>query len=136
MSTHSENPYYDLKQAEKYLLFAIQFTPQYGDSFLELLRLYLQQGEQKKLKEIKQQCIHLEPNYGVLWFYYRNSVIENAVDVWNRAYKLLQAQHNEVGDENYWIGDQSLMKLLRTGMKGVNYDLRAKLVYGFECVLP
>ena len=27
--------------AEKYLDFAIQFTPQYGDSFLELLRLVM-----------------------------------------------------------------------------------------------
>ena len=27
--------------AEKYLDFAIQFTPQYGDSFLELLRLIM-----------------------------------------------------------------------------------------------
>ncbi len=32
---------FDLGKAEKYLDFAIQFTPQYGDSFLELLRLLL-----------------------------------------------------------------------------------------------
>ena len=32
---------FDLGTAEKYLDFAIQFTPQYGDSFLELLRLVM-----------------------------------------------------------------------------------------------
>jgi hypothetical protein len=32
---------FDLRKAEQYLDFAIQFTPQYGDSFLELLRLLL-----------------------------------------------------------------------------------------------
>jgi len=32
---------FDLDTAEKYLDFAIQFTPQYGDSFLELLRLLM-----------------------------------------------------------------------------------------------
>lgn len=41
MSRHTNNRYYDLGKAQKYLEFAIQFTPQYGDSFLELLRLYL-----------------------------------------------------------------------------------------------
>lgn len=43
------------------------------------MRLYLMQGDLEKLRELKQLCIHLEPNYGVLWFFYRNSVIENAV---------------------------------------------------------
>lgn len=33
--------YFNLKRAERYLKFAIQFTPQYGDSFIEMLRLYI-----------------------------------------------------------------------------------------------
>lgn len=45
MSKHTNNRYYDLEKAKKYLEFAIQFTPQYGDSFLELLRLYLMLGD-------------------------------------------------------------------------------------------
>ena len=31
--------YYDLKKAERALDFAIRFTPQYGDSFIEMLKL-------------------------------------------------------------------------------------------------
>lgn len=35
------SPAFDLALAAKYSEFAIQFTPQYGDSFMECLRLQL-----------------------------------------------------------------------------------------------
>ena len=63
-------------------------------------------------------------------------MIENAVEVWDRAYSLINAQIGTVSKEHYWIGDQHLMRLLRTGMQGANYEMKAKLVYGFESVLP
>ena len=53
MADHPANVLFNLAEAEKYLLFAVQFTPQYGDSFLELMRLYLMQGDTQKLKELK-----------------------------------------------------------------------------------
>jgi la-related protein 1 len=79
MANHPENPYFDLEKAYQYFQFAVQFTPQYGDSFLELMRLCMMQNNMTLLEEIKQQCKHLEPNYGVLWFFFRNSVVENAM---------------------------------------------------------
>ena len=36
---------FDLAKAEKYLNTAIQFTPQYGDSFLEIYRIYKLKGD-------------------------------------------------------------------------------------------
>jgi len=39
MTNHPENRHSNLTQALKYLEFAIQFTPQYGDSFLEVIRV-------------------------------------------------------------------------------------------------
>ena len=36
---------YDLEKAEEYLNIAIQFTPQYGDSFLELYKVYKISGK-------------------------------------------------------------------------------------------
>ena len=30
-------------------------------------------------EQVRQYCIHSEPNYGVLWFYFKNSVLDNAV---------------------------------------------------------
>lgn len=79
MSNHINNQYFDLEKARKYLEFAIQFTPQYGDSFLELLRLFMIQDNKQELQDLKQFCIHAEPNYGVLWFYYKDSVLDNAM---------------------------------------------------------
>jgi hypothetical protein len=35
----------------------------------------------------KYNCLHSEPNYGVLWFYYKRSMIDNAIDVWKNAEK-------------------------------------------------
>ena len=39
MSYNVNNKYFSLGNAYKYLNFAIQFTPQYGDSFLEMIKL-------------------------------------------------------------------------------------------------
>lgn len=41
LTQHEANPYFNISTAMKFLDFAIQFTPQYGDSFLELLRASL-----------------------------------------------------------------------------------------------
>jgi hypothetical protein len=79
MSQHTNNKYYNLEKAKKYLEFAIQFTPQYGDSFLELLRLSLITNDAASLEQVRQYCIHAEPNYGVLWFFFKNSPLDNAV---------------------------------------------------------
>ena len=79
MSKVAQNRHFSLEKAEIYLNFAIQFTPQYGDSFLELLKLHMQQENKTKMAEVYQLCKHLEPNYGVLWFFFRNSVVENAM---------------------------------------------------------
>jgi hypothetical protein len=50
-----------------------------------MMRLCLIQNDNISLVEIKQYCIHAEPNYGMLWFYYRNSILDNAIDIWNYA---------------------------------------------------
>lgn len=78
-------PFYDLNKAEIYLNFAIQFTPQYGDSFIELLRLYIIRKEYTKIKELKRLCINADPNYGMLWFYCKQSGLESAAEVWKNA---------------------------------------------------
>lgn len=75
MANHPANKHYDLNQAEKYLEFATQFTPQYGDSFLEMMRLNFLLGQPDKNAALKRICIHCEPNYGVLWFYFKDSII-------------------------------------------------------------
>ena len=88
MSCHPNNAYTDMVKARDYLEFALQFTPQYGDSFLEMMRLEVMQidlsdeAEMKKgtesLNELRQLCVHAEPNYGLLWFFNKNSITDNA----------------------------------------------------------
>ena len=53
MTNHPNNTYFDLGQAHKYLEFAIQFTPQYGDSFLEIIRVchLMKQSNQVSISE-------------------------------------------------------------------------------------
>lgn len=90
-----------------YLDFAVQFTPQYGDSFLEVIRACLMLKMMQKsgklpvkshadkidpdqlLKKTHLNCLHSEPNYGVLWFYYKSSMIDNAIDIWKNASKTI-----------------------------------------------
>jgi len=85
MADFGNNLHFDYAKAENYLKFAIQFTPQYGDSFIEMLKLYILTDQQDKIRLLKQQCIHAEPNYGVLWFFFKESIVDNAIEVWERA---------------------------------------------------
>lgn len=50
------NPFgnkFDLLKAKQFLEYAIFFTPQYGDSFIEALRLYTILGEREQIKQLK-----------------------------------------------------------------------------------
>jgi la-related protein 1 len=82
--------FYDLAKAEEFLEHAIQFTPQYGDSFIELLRLFYIQGSLHRLKDLKRQCINADPNYGSLWFYCKENALEGPAEVWRRAKRIMR----------------------------------------------
>ena len=84
--------FYDLNKAEQYLRYAIQFTPQYGDSFIELLRVYLLQGALHKISELKKNCINADPNYGMLWFFCKNNNLEGPKEVWHRAKIIMKSE--------------------------------------------
>jgi hypothetical protein len=44
---------FNIEKAKRFLNFAIYFTPQYGDSFIEAMRLFLLTGDRKELKNLK-----------------------------------------------------------------------------------
>lgn len=139
MADSKANGNFDYDKAEKYLNFAIQFTPQYGDSFLEMLKLYLLTGQKDKIKKLKQMCIHAEPNYGVLWFYYKDSPVENAFEVWERAESIIAAELEQQKRDpkiEKWIASTALINHLRKGLKTCEYRTRFKIIYGFEQILP
>lgn len=54
MAEFTQNRNFDYDSAESFLNFAIQFTPQYGDSFLEMLKLYILTGQTDKIGPLRQ----------------------------------------------------------------------------------
>ena len=72
------------------------------------------------LAQVRQYCIHAEPNYGILWFFYKNSVLDNGIEIWKNAQTILEeemkADTNERKTEEQWIGSKKLIKILRSGM--------------------
>lgn len=44
-----------------------------------MLRLYNLKGEKDKIEVLKLTCVHSEPNYGLLWFYFKDNLLENAM---------------------------------------------------------
>ena len=61
------SPCFNLKAAARFLRFALYFTPQYGDSFVELLRvkMLLHGPEHAAIERLQQYCINTNPNYGI-----------------------------------------------------------------------
>lgn len=171
LTNHPANPYFDVSVALKYLDFAVQFTPQYGDSFLEVIRAChilkkLRSSSDLQMKNVAEgvdpdqllqkthlNCLHSEPNYGVLWFYYKTSMIDNAVDIWKNASVTIRKEVNEdfadgitSSDNTNWLGSRRLNILMENGMKvgggrspskfECTYAEKIRVVYGFEQILP
>ena len=142
----------NLDLAVKYLDFAIQFTPQYGDSFLEMIKaceLLRMQGSSNptQLKQIlektKLHCLHSEPNYGILWFYFKDSHLDNAIDIWeNACNELCSHQSGKPSYQVNWLASQRLQLILSSGLKiggqpnECSFDEKLKVIYGFEQLLP
>eukprot|EP01102_Stenamoeba_stenopodia_P016364 TRINITY_DN5718_c0_g3_i1.p1 TRINITY_DN5718_c0_g3~~TRINITY_DN5718_c0_g3_i1.p1 ORF type:complete len:1434 (-),score=333.17 TRINITY_DN5718_c0_g3_i1:126-4427(-) len=69
-------------EARKFLDFAIQFTPQYGDSFIEYLRLELvENGCDADTSKLEQLCINADPNYGSMWLYCKRHPLDSTRQV-------------------------------------------------------
>lgn len=86
------SPYFNLVEARRFLDFAIQFTPQYGDSFVEYIRLELLcNGPTRFIDSLKQYCMHVAPNYGSLWSACMDNENTNPAEVLTEATRLIQA---------------------------------------------
>ena len=148
MSANPANPYYNVGKAMGFLDFAIQFTPQYGDSFLEMMRAAMivrsrGQNVTDILEKTRLTCLHSEPNYGVLWFYHKSSMIDNAIDVWNNAIVAVESELAQPLNGVNWVGSKRLVRLMESGLAyhgGSNtkstFDEKLKVIFGFEQILP
>lgn len=80
------------EEARKFLNFAIQFTPQYGDSFIESLRLeLLENGPNADTSAVEQLCVNADPNYGALWLYCKRHPLDSTRQVLRTAKEILSA---------------------------------------------
>lgn len=81
---------FDLAKARRCLEFAVKFTPQYGDSFIEYLRLeMLENGMSADTSYIERICLNADPNYGALWTFCRSSPLEGTAEVLRSAKRLM-----------------------------------------------
>jgi tetratricopeptide (TPR) repeat protein len=106
---------FSLTAAGRFLSFAIQFTPQYGDSFIEYMRLVMLLSLRKlilsrdaeslrilnssvELKShlrklntimIERKCLNADPNYGSMWFYCKRHPSDGSLYILNVAKGIL-----------------------------------------------
>lgn len=138
--------YFNLDKAEEYLNYAIQFTPQYGDSFIELMRVYMLKGELQKFSSLKRLCVNADPNYGTLWFYCKANTLDGPREVWKKAKELVFNEilktkclySNPNGKEKYidrmWIGlGENVWSFTRNSL--LDFNSKAKLIYGSESLI-
>eukprot|EP00668_Euglena_longa_P003803 GGOE01004460.1.p1 GENE.GGOE01004460.1~~GGOE01004460.1.p1 ORF type:complete len:1251 (-),score=281.32 GGOE01004460.1:762-3953(-) len=83
---------FNLQQAQQFLDFAIKFTPQYGDSFIEYLRLELLTTGQAVNSQLEQLCINAEPNYGPMWYHCKLHPLHSTPQVLRNAKAMLQVE--------------------------------------------
>ena len=78
--------YFNLESAQQYLEFAYRFTPQHGDSLVELVRArMLKDGPNADMRDIEQRFICSEGNYGMLYVFVRQMDDRPASEVFRDA---------------------------------------------------
>ncbi len=130
---------YSLETASRYLDFAIQFTPQYGDSFIEAIRLRLVSAltdvhfvvpkianddvisrrsylESVDTSDIERNCMNADPNYGTLWFHCKRNVHDPAKKVLRVAKRILVSELSAMNDI-YQTKSKEVATKKMTGLK-------------------
>ena len=80
--------YFNTESARQYLDFAYRFTPQHGDTLIELLRVeLLEKGFGTDLSLIRQKFISSEGNYGQLFLFIKHLNERSMNDVFDDAVK-------------------------------------------------
>jgi hypothetical protein len=91
MALNPLSPFLNLAAARKYLEFASRFTPQHGDSLIEMVRVdLLEKGPRADFQEIKQRFLCSEANYGLLFIFVRKCVDRPLVDVLEDSVRLVK----------------------------------------------
>jgi la-related protein 1 len=140
--------FFNVDRALEYLNYAVQFTPQYGDSFIEMLRVFVVRGDLHLVKKLKMTCVNADPNYGTLWFFCKQHPLDGPREVFSRAkkmifdevcryrqvYRLATVGQTVSSQFSQWLGlTEAIFFYFRYHFLDLN--LKMKLVYGCEGVL-
>jgi tetratricopeptide (TPR) repeat protein len=92
----------NLAEARTFLDYAIQFTPQYGDSFVEYMRLeLLEHGRNARTRRLEQLCVNADPNYGLMWLHCKKHPVDSTRAVLRSARRLLLADFDRLNLPHY-----------------------------------
>eukprot|EP00768_Dysnectes_brevis_P007984 gnl/Dysnectes_brevis/6999_a11345_212.p1 GENE.gnl/Dysnectes_brevis/6999_a11345_212~~gnl/Dysnectes_brevis/6999_a11345_212.p1 ORF type:complete len:637 (-),score=152.28 gnl/Dysnectes_brevis/6999_a11345_212:118-2028(-) len=69
------NKRFSASKAKQAILRAVSFTPQYGDSFIEWVRLSSLRNDTREMQLAINSCVEAKPNYGRAWGYCRNAIV-------------------------------------------------------------
>jgi la-related protein 1 len=83
--------YFNLTSAKTYLDFAYRFTPQHGETLIEMVRLgVLEKGPNGDFSEIRKRFMCSEGNYGMLFVFIRQFADRPLTDVFRDAVRRVQ----------------------------------------------
>lgn len=123
-------------EARQCLHHATLFTPQYGDSFVEALRVdLLEHGTftPAVAAAVQQQCLNAEPNYGPLWLHCKRTPLDSPSQVLRHARALLTAARDcPASDTARYFADTN--ELYRAVLHLPPGRDRLKLIFGSDSI--
>ena len=123
-------------EARQCLQRATLFTPQYGDSFVECLRVdLLEHGTltPARAAAVQQQCLNAEPNYGPLWLHCKRTPLDSPGQVLRHARALLaHARDCPASDTARYLADTN--ELYRAALSLPPGRERLKIIFGTDTI--
>lgn len=128
------------KEARRFLDFAVQFTPQYGDSFVEYILLEILEGGGEAAhvdtRRLELQCLNAEPNYGTVWLYCKRHPLDSTRQILRVAKAtFLQEQIWQKGGAHE--SELSIEHIFAGFVAARSNDVeRRKAIYSFDPIKP
>ncbi|KAH3742652.1 pre-mRNA splicing factor [Pelomyxa schiedti] len=111
--------------ADRLLRYAIHFTPQYGDSFIELVRKDILETGGSNLELIKNLCANSDPNYGPFWSYCKKGHLDSPAAVLQYATSIVKSN----------LHDTNVNPMYQLPKNATVFE-RRKLIFGSEQIKP
>jgi len=124
-------------EARRFLDFAIQFTPQYGDSFIEYMLLeMLEHGPHRvDTRRLELQCMNAEPNYGTVWLHSKRHPLDSTRQILRVAKATFEAEQIWMRDpQDSQLALPSIFRSLEC--HGLADAERRKAIYSFDPIKP